>query len=57
MTSNSYQIDVGSLPSIKDMEQRSEIMAKLLIRYNKEQYKTKRQSSSDAKKFGAKNIQ
>ena len=35
---NCYNIEVDNYPSMKEMEERAEIMAKLLILYNKDEY-------------------
>jgi hypothetical protein len=35
---NCFKVDVGKYPSLKEMEERADILAKLLILYNREEY-------------------
>jgi len=38
--SSCYQIDLDNYPSMKDIEERADILSKLLIMHNREQYPT-----------------
>ena len=48
---NCYNIGVNKYPSLKDMEDRAEILAKLLILYNRDEYPTQGDNSITAPKI------
>ena len=53
-TEDCYKIEVENMPSVKEMQERAKIMAKMLLLYNKDQYPQQRVKDKDNISSGAK---